>query len=91
MPNSGNPRLRQAILDVVNNQLRDGTPPETAATLERLVREGHSREQAIELIGAVVASEIFGVLKEGRAYDGARFVAALRSLPRMPWEGEQAT
>src|SRR5205085_898781 len=28
MAMSGNPRLRQAILDVVENQLRDGTPPE---------------------------------------------------------------
>src|SRR5688572_20452587 len=89
MKKSGNPRLRQAILDVVNNQLRDGTPPETATTLERLMREGHSRAQALELIGAVVASEIFGVLKEGRAYDAARYVAALRALPRMPWDGEQ--
>ena len=91
MAKAGNPHLRQAILDVVHNQLRDGTPPETAATLERLIREGHSREQAIELIGAVVASEIFGVLKEGRAYDRAGYVAALRALPRMPWEGKGAT
>jgi hypothetical protein len=91
MAKSGNPRLRQAILEVVNNQLRDGEPPETAATLERLVQEGHSRQQAIELIGAVVASEIFGVLKEGRAYDRVRYVAALEALPRMPWEGERGT
>jgi hypothetical protein len=91
MAKSGNPRLRQAILDVVNNQLRDGTPPETAATLERLVREGHSRDQALELIGAVVASEIFEVLKEGRVYDSARYVAALQALPRLPWAGERAT
>ena len=90
MPNPANPRLRQAILDVVNNQLRDGDPPETADTLERLLREGYSREQAIELIGTVVVSEIFEVLKEGRPYDPVRFVAALRSLPRLPWESEQA-
>jgi len=80
--------VRQLILDVVNNQLRDGTPPETAATLERLMREGHSREHAIELIGSVVTSEIFNVLKERRVYDEAKFVAALRALPRLPWEGK---
>jgi hypothetical protein len=91
MAKSGNPRLRQIILDVVHNQLRDGTPPETATTLERLIREGHSREQAMELIAAVVTSEIFGVLKEGRPYDGARYVAALHALPRMPWEGQEET
>ena len=48
MAKSGNPHLRQAILDVVHNQLRDGTPPETAATLERLVRpDGRSCPAAL--------------------------------------------
>jgi hypothetical protein len=87
---SSNPRLRQAILEVVNNQLRDNTPPETAETLERLVSEGYTREQAIEFIGTVVVSEIFGVLKERRPYDRARYVAALKALPKLPWEGEKA-
>jgi len=89
MANSGNPRLRQAILEVVNNQLRDKTPPETAATLARLIAEGYTREQAIEFIGAVVASEIFGVLKEGRPYDGGKYVAALKALPNMRWDEEK--
>ena len=86
-----NPHLRRAILDVVNNQLRDGTPPETAATLERLIHEGHSRKQAMELIGGVVACEIFAVLKQGRPYDGARYVAALQALPRLPWDSPEPT
>jgi hypothetical protein len=86
MAKSGNPRLRQTILEVVENQLRDGTPPETRATLARLMSEGHSRQQAVDLIGAVVSTEIFEVLQQGRPYDSARYVAALRALPRMPWE-----
>ncbi|MBO0700537.1 MAG: hypothetical protein J2P46_19225 [Zavarzinella sp.] len=81
-----NPHLRRAILEVVDNQLRDNTPPETRATLDRLVAEGRSRKEAIELIACVVSTEIFHVLKSGRPYDNARFVAALQALPRLPWD-----
>jgi hypothetical protein len=81
-----NPRLRAMILEVVENQLRDGNPPETGATLTRLMGEGHSREQAVELIAAVVVTEIYEVLKQGLPYDPVQFVAALKALPRMPWE-----
>jgi hypothetical protein len=85
-----NPHLRRALLEVVENQLRDGTPPETAATLARLMGQGYTREEAVELIGCAVTSEIFDVLKNNSPYDEARYVAALRALPRLPWEGKKA-
>lgn len=81
-----NPELRRALLEIVENQLRDGTPPETRATLERLMGEGCSRENAVEYIACVVSSEIFDVLKNNQVYQEARYVAALRALPRLPWE-----
>ena len=34
--------VRAAMLQVVDNQLRDGELPETRQTLERLMTEGHS-------------------------------------------------
>jgi hypothetical protein len=83
-----NPILREAILGIVHNQLRDGIPPETRATLERLVAEGHERDRAIEMIGCVVSSEIFGILKEGDRFNEARYVKALHALPTMPWDSE---
>jgi hypothetical protein len=46
-------RLRAVILEVVNNQLRDNTPPETKRNLKRLVAEGYSIEKAKRLIGVV--------------------------------------
>jgi hypothetical protein len=82
-----NPRLRSALMEVVENQLRDGTPPETSETLARLVAEGYPREKAMELIACIVCSEIFDVLKYNQRYDEARYVAGLRGLPRLPWEG----
>ncbi len=40
------------------------------------------------LIGHIVFLEIFSVLKEGKTYDEKRYVAALRALPRLPWDEE---
>jgi hypothetical protein len=82
------PALRGALLEIVENQLREGTPPETRATLERLQSEGFSRQRAVELIACVVSSEIFDVLKNKEVYQEARYVAGLRALPRLPWETE---
>ncbi len=81
-----NSELRRALLEVVENQLRDGTPPETRTTLQRLMGEGFTREQARELIARVVSAEIFDVLKSGQPYQEARYLRGLRGLPRMPWE-----
>jgi hypothetical protein len=78
--------LRQAILEVINNQIRDNDPPETKQTYERLRKEGFSEEETLKLIGYVVASEVFTVLKENRPYDNEKFIAALQSLPQLPWE-----
>jgi hypothetical protein len=88
MDEAPNPHLRRAILEVVENQLRDNNPPETKATLQRLIAEGVSHKEATELIACVVSTEIFEVLKSKRPYDNARFVAALHALPRLPWEKE---
>ena len=87
MPKKPNPEVVSAAMyEVVDNQLRDGEPPETKQTLERLLAEGHSRAEARRLIAAVVSSEIFEVLKHKRPYDQARYVAALARLPKMPWD-----
>jgi hypothetical protein len=81
-------RLRKAILEVINNQIRDNDPPETKQTLDRLQKEGFPKEEALKQIGYVVASEVFTVLKENRNYDHAKYIAALNALPKLPWEKE---
>jgi hypothetical protein len=86
MAKGTNPRLRAAIMDILQNLLRDGTPPEVRETFDRLVDAGHTREQAEELIACVVTSEIFDILKEGEPYNEDRYVRALRKLPQLPWE-----
>jgi hypothetical protein len=78
-------RLNKAILEVVDNQIRDGNPPATKETFDRLVSDGLAGDEARRLIGCVVATEIFGILKHLKPYNEDRYVKALRKLPELPW------
>jgi len=84
--NESKKRRRRMILEVVENQIRDNDPPETRQTLRRLIKEGFSREGAVELIAAVVVNEIYNVLKQEENFNRKRFVAALRQLPKLPYD-----
>jgi len=42
----GNSYLKAAILEVVENQMRNNDPPETRQTCDHLIQEGHSEEDA---------------------------------------------
>ena len=75
-----NPRLKQAILEIVANQLRDGDPPETQQTLDRLLAAGYARQTALEMIGRAVTEELWYVLHEQQPFDRARYTGALARL-----------
>ncbi|MBW2502167.1 MAG: hypothetical protein JRD64_07365 [Deltaproteobacteria bacterium] len=88
MEQTDSERLRKAILEVIHNQVRDNDPPETGLTVKRLRQQGFSEEETLKLVGFVVASEVFGVLKENRPYEEERYIAALKRLPKLPWDEE---
>ena len=88
MKKTENEKLRKAILEVIHNQIRENDPPEIKQALKRLQEQAFSEEEAIKLIGYVVASEVFSVLKENRQYDKEQYISALNDLPRLPWEKE---
>jgi len=75
--------LRTAILEIVDNQIRNHDPPEVLATYDRLIGQGHSDEEARRLIGCAIASEVVGIVNESRKYDHRRYLAALEALPRL--------
>ena len=81
-----NPYLKSTILEVVDNQLQANDPPETCQTFDRLISEGYSEAEAKELIGCVVLSEIFNVLKKQEPFNPERFAKALSELPKLPWD-----
>ena len=77
-------RLNEAVLEVVENQIRQLNPPATKETFDRLIAEGFDPTEARRLIGCVVASEIFDILKKLEPYNEDRYVSALRNLPELP-------
>jgi hypothetical protein len=79
-------QMRKIFLEIINNQIRDNNPPETKQTLERLISEGFSEKDAMDMIGCVVISEIFDVLKNKEEFNEHRYVSALNNLPEPPLE-----
>jgi len=80
--------LRGAIFEIIENQMRDGTPPQTKTTYDRLIAAGHSHFETMKLIGCAVTVEIFDVMKENKPYNEKRYVAALEALPELPFDDE---
>jgi hypothetical protein len=85
-----NPHLHAAIMEVVENQLRNNDPPQTRQTYERLIEAEHSEKEAKRLIACVVSAEIFDVLNKNQPFNLDRFVKGLNKLPTMPWGEEES-
>lgn len=76
--------LRQQFLETVENQLRDGDPPETSSTLLRLKAAGYTEQEAKELISACVAAEMVAVMDSNQPFNQQRYVSWLAKLPDLP-------
>jgi hypothetical protein len=78
--------LRNIIVDVIENQIRDNDPPDTKITLDRLLKEGFSQEEAINMISTVLASQVSEILKSGKPFDRKRYARELAVLPHIKGE-----
>jgi len=78
--------VTQAMLEIVENHIKAGVPPETRITLTRLQGSGIQRKEAIRLIACVIGNEIFNVMKYGEEFNEKRYVENLKNLPTLPWE-----
>ena len=74
----------EAIRKTVRDQIRHHRPPETGQTHRRLRAQGYSDADAVELIAAVLAAEMFDMLNEQREYDPVRYAKMLKALPSLP-------
>ena len=86
MKDQASPQLTAAIMEAVNNQLRDSNPPETKETYDRLVASGISNKEARQLIAIALSTEMFEMLKHKKDYSQQRYIASLRKLPKLPWD-----
>ena len=79
-----NPYLRAAFMEVVDNQLANNDPPETRETLERLMLQGISEEDARLYIAQAICVEAWDIMKNKKEFDRERFVRNLKNLPEEP-------
>ena len=85
-----NQRLQSAIEAVINQQIAENNPPQTIETIERLLSEGFSREEAYTLVGHLVSMEVAEELVGEKGLDMERYVDALEKLPA-PFAKERMT
>lgn len=75
---------QKVIFEVIENQLRDNTPPITKQTFTRLKSMGISTEAAMKLIGRVLVVELFEIMSKEQPFNEARYSMNLRNLPDLP-------
>lgn len=85
----GSESAQAAILEIIENQIRDNSPREVRPTLKRLLSEGQTKEEAMKLIGCVVAVEMFEIMKYKKPFNESRYVENLSKLPEMPWQDDE--
>jgi len=78
--------IRAAFIEIVDNQLAANDPPETKQTLDRLLREGWSHDDAKALLCQCVITEVFRIGKYKEAFNQKRFLYNLNNLPNEPVE-----
>jgi hypothetical protein len=74
--------------EAVRTQIRTQDPPETERTYRRLRHAGYSEPDAVELITAVLAAEVFYMLTQQTEYDPLRYVRMLKRLPELPHDSD---
>ena len=78
--------VTEAVLEVVENQLREGDPPETKITYVRLVDLGYPGLEARKLLGCVILTELNEALRQQKPFNLKRFRRWLCKLPRLPFQ-----
>jgi len=76
----------EAIVEMIENQLKENNPPETKHTLERLISLGESRENSIRYISSALCVEIYEAVKNNTPYNEERYLKNLKALPKLPDE-----
>jgi hypothetical protein len=72
--------VRDAMLDTVLNQINTNDPPEARDTYDRLIDEGASNTQALQLMAAALGTEMKRMLAEATPFDAKGYAAALARL-----------
>jgi uncharacterized protein YoaH (UPF0181 family) len=72
--------LKDPFIQVVDDHIESGDPPDTKAAVDQLLARGRSPGQAKMLVANVVRVEMQAMMAEGREFDDAKYAAALKAL-----------
>ena len=72
---------QEALIEAVQNQIRDGDPKETGLAYKRLTSDGYLPEEAMRLIALVLEDEIDTMLRTDRPFGKESYIASLMKLP----------
>ena len=75
--------VRDGFLSSVVTQISTGDPPEAKQTYDRLLAEGQTDSQAIQLMGLALKKEMRDMISQSRGFDNNRYVALLKRLPEI--------
>lgn len=75
-----NNKLKSAIIDIVENQLKANDPKCTRETLNGLIELEYSEKKAKEMIASVVVEEIYDVMKNQASFDEEKYSKKLSKL-----------
>ena len=75
-----NEQLGDEIRAVVERQLQQSDLEEVNQAVDHLMKLGHSREKAIDTVGAILLEEIHEMMTGNEMFDRERYVARLDDL-----------
>jgi len=81
-------RAGEAIVEAVENQLKEDNPPEANRTLKRLMAIGETRKNAIRYIGTALSVEVVEIFKNKTPFNEQRYINNLKALPELPYDDE---
>ena len=82
MANDNKMYVREALFETIQSQIDKNNPRETKLTYDRLIREGLPHDEVMRLIAFVLVREMNDMLKATRPFNEARYIKALKALPK---------
>lgn len=73
----------------VSDQLESPESPYVKETYDRLLAEGHPKEEVMKMLGSVLIVEMYEMSADGRDFDEAGYIERLNLLPDMSWMDEE--
>ncbi|QJR13398.1 hypothetical protein [Usitatibacter palustris] len=72
--------LKDPFIQIVDDHIASGDPPETQAAYDKLIAKERSPSQAKNLIARVIQKEMQEMMASGGSFDVARYKAGLDKL-----------